>query len=274
MKINNLRASIGLRPYISRYWSWQDESELPPLLPGSGGELFFFYQHPATLFRSDLHQSSPQASLLLLPRNHIFRFQPNRAVSFIAVRFRTGALRHFSSLPECELIDTCTSAGDIWGTEGNMVEQQISETPHLTGRIQIIEQFLSAQLLRHRKPQCWLDTVTQQFYYQQLHYRQPSVSLSDLIEHYSLSSRHFQRMFKQNFGLSPKHFQRIIRVEAVTRHLLLNRQKNYLDAALAHGYYDQSHFIKDWRDVIGETPTHFFQEDNFRSHFYNPPLSD
>lgn len=269
MKVSNLRPGVLLRPYISRYWSWQAESVLPPLLPGCGGELFLYYREPVDLTLSNQQQYSQLISMLLLPRNHSFRFHSIRPASFIAVRFRTGALRHFCPQPEYELIDSCSSAADIWGLAGARFEQQIGEAANLAERVQLIERFLSARLQRHHKQQHrWLDTVTQQLYY-----RQRSISLSDLIEQYSLSTRHFQRVFKQNFGVSPKHLQRIIRIEAVTRHLLLNRQKDYLDTALAHGYYDQSHFIKDCRCFIGETPSRFFQENNFRAHFYNPSLA-
>jgi len=56
------------------------------------------------------------------------------------------------------------------------------------------------------------------------------------------------------------------------RHLLLARETDYLDAALARGYYDQAHFIHEFRALSGQTPTQLLTPETFMSHFYNPRL--
>ncbi|WP_058913874.1 helix-turn-helix domain-containing protein [Entomohabitans teleogrylli] len=93
----------------------------------------------------------------------------------------------------------------------------------------------------------------------------------ELVAQSGFSTRYFQQVFRQHFGVTPRHFRRIIRLEQLTRHLLLTRQRDYLDSALAYGYYDQSHFIHDFRHFTGATPSHFLQETNFSAHFYNYP---
>jgi AraC-like DNA-binding protein len=56
--------------------------------------------------------------------------------------------------------------------------------------------------------------------------------------------------------------------------LLLQRKRKYLDVALEHGYYDQSHFLKEFKNYVSEYPTSFLQEQNFMSHFYNEKLGN
>ncbi|GKX60156.1 helix-turn-helix domain-containing protein [Leminorella grimontii] len=266
MKLTELYPSPLLRGYISRYWSWQEEASLPPLLPGCGGEMFF-YQRPVEITRPGSKESERKTSALLLPRDAAFRFHAHAPISFIAVRFRTGALRHFCPLAETELIDVSLSPPEVWGKSAAELEQRLWETPRVDDKVQMIERFLLRQLTLNRKERhVWLDEAARRMYYQCNH-----ITQRDLVELSGFGERYFQKTFKNHFGVAPRHFQRIIRVEQLTRHLLLHRQKDYLSAALEYGYYDQSHFIKDFRFFIGDTPSRFLQESNFRSHFYNTP---
>lgn len=268
MKISGIKPNSILRKYISRYWLWEDEAELPPLLPGSGAELLFFYKNPADIVQSDGQEYKHASSALLLPRKGRMRLKPIPSFGFFSVRFRIGALRHFSPLPEHELIDRCLDAAEIWGHAGSIIEERIVAAENLDKKVEIIDSFLIEQLkINFKNDYEWLDVAVNQIYY-----ARNIAELGTLSKNYGICNRHLQRVFKNNFGLSLKYFQRIIRIEAVVRDLLLVRRSDYLGPALERGFYDQSHFIKDCKQFIGETPGRFFQEANFRSHFYNHPL--
>jgi AraC-like DNA-binding protein len=268
MKMSELYPSPVLRPWLSRYWTWQNEPYLPPLLPGTGAELFFWHPYQVGLSHSgapDIHQVR---SALLLPRDRVFRFHKiSPPVSFIAIRFQTGALRHFCRYQEAELTDTIVHPADIWGPDVCRLEQQLAEAGSVPEQVSRIESFLTAQLnLYHKHQYPWVDKVARQMYY---HHR--TMTLNEMVAESGFSNRYFQQIFRQQFGVTPHHFRRIIRLKQLTRHLLLARQRDYLDSALAFGYYDQSHFIHDFRHFIGVTPSRFLQETNFSAHFYNYP---
>lgn len=266
MKLCDFKPNPLLAPYINRYWSWQDECHLPDILPGSGAELFFYYQQPANKITVDSHIVTQASSVLIAPRTTRFQFQQHSPLSFISVRFKIGALRHFCPMPTIELTDKLYSVQDLWGNKGEQVLQQVCAAPSHASRIDIIEQFLMSQLainFKHEHP--WLDYAFHQIYYRQS-------TLDAVIDETHIGVRHFQRVVKQNSGVSPKYLQRIIKIQAVIRYLLLHKKTQYLDCILAHGYYDQSHFIKDFKHFTEQTPTDYFQDANFMSHFYNPPL--
>lgn len=266
MKLTELYPSLPLCNYVSRYWSWREEENLPPLLPGCGGELFF-YQRPVSLIKSNVDCATQPGCVLLLPRHGAFQFQLREPTSFIAVRFRTGALRHFSQMPEALMTDTCLSPLEIWGRRAAELEERLCEAPDATAQVVLLESFLLEQLALNKKTShMWLDEAVRRMYYQY-----QNITLDELIALSGFGTRYFQKLFNNHFGIAPRHFQRIIRFEQLIRYLLLNRQRDYLHAALEHGYYDQSHFIKDFRFFIDEVPSEFLQERNFCSHFYNTP---
>ena len=257
----------ALRPYISRYWSWDGEHELPVMLPGTGAELMFHYAAPVQIHKADGESGDLPRSVLLSPRGERFVLAAAAPVGFVSVRFRSGALRHFCQMPPGDLVDQCLSAVDIWGWAGREVEARLAEAGDLAARLRVIEGFLLAQWQACRQSRHdWLDEAFHQLYYCQ------TGGLDQVVAHSGVSIRQFQKVFKQHAGVSPKYFQRVARMEVIVRQLLVNRRHQYLDLALDSGFYDQAHFIKDFRRFAGETPSRFLRESNFCTHFYNPSL--
>jgi len=67
-----------------------------------------------------------------------------------------------------------------------------------------------------------------------------------------VSERQFERRFKARVGLTPKHFARLQRFERAVN--LARSAPSLSVAAQDAGYYDQSHFIRDFRGFVGVTP--------------------
>jgi len=65
------------------------------------------------------------------------------------------------------------------------------------------------------------------------------------------SERQFRRRFQEVAGIGPKVFSRIIRFQRALRAM---ERADPLPAALDCGYYDQAHFIHDFKSFAGETP--------------------
>lgn len=201
-------------------------------------------------------------------RRNAWQISPNPQTGFIAIRFRGGAFRHFCSYTADETHDRCLDVRDIWGKEGGRMTEQILEAETFPLRIAVIEQCLLRFLAKFRRDDIRIEHAIQCIYY-----GGPHVRFDAIKNELNISSRHFQRIFKNAMGISPKEFQRITRFQKTVKHLLLRKQSCYLDPALAFGYYDQAHFIKEFRAFAGETPAMFLQEKNFMAHFYNRSLS-
>jgi len=75
----------------------------------------------------------------------------------------------------------------------------------------------------------------------------------------NISSRELERKFKKNVGLSPKQIARIYHFQSVLH--LKNKSGSLTELAHTAGYYDQSHFIKEFRDIAGINPHSFFKEE-------------
>lgn len=267
MKLLNFKPNPYLRQYISRYWLWENEPDLPQILPGTGTELMFHYYEPfITKNQKDEVLIVPNCHIIS-PRSECYHLNRIKRSGFISVRFRAGAFRHFCRESNKDLIDSFIDINEIWGIKGQEFGERVIEAKNIEKRIVIIETFLMKFLEMYQHPKSWLDMAVEKVFYGCDAARLKEVS-SDLF----ISDRQLQRKFGEAVGVSPKNFQRISRFETVLKQLLLNQNKDYLTSALEHGYYDQSHFIKEFKEYVGESPSLFLQDKNFMSHFYNEKL--
>ncbi|MEM9000885.1 MAG: helix-turn-helix transcriptional regulator [Bacteroidota bacterium] len=79
------------------------------------------------------------------------------------------------------------------------------------------------------------------------------LTVKDIAQKHHVSMRHLQRKFKQYYGLSPKKLINIIRFKQLYKASVLQQKlpNDFLD----FGYYDQMHFIKDFRKHMGVLPS-------------------
>lgn len=81
------------------------------------------------------------------------------------------------------------------------------------------------------------------------------VKVGELSVRERISVRTLTRKFTERVGMSPKQYTRIVRFRAIMYYLLIYPEATWLDVTYRFGYYDQSHFIKDFQHFTGHSPT-------------------
>jgi AraC-like DNA-binding protein len=100
------------------------------------------------------------------------------------------------------------------------------------------------------------------------HDRRGLIRVDALAQHIGVTERQLQRLFLRDIGLSPKQFLRTIRFQEVLRALQAGTPTRWADLALRLGFYDQAHFIRDFKAFTGETPSQWlFEEDSLTAIF-------
>lgn len=86
------------------------------------------------------------------------------------------------------------------------------------------------------------------------------VRLRDLYSRHPMTPRQMRRRFEVVVGVSPKHFAKICQVNAVIRAMMENDSERLRSLALDHGFYDQAHFIRDFRRFVAMDPGRFLRD--------------
>ncbi|GBG01360.1 AraC family transcriptional regulator [Azospira sp. I13] len=271
MKTFHLLPTPELRPFIDRFWGWEaDSSEairLPMLLPGTGAELYFHYGTPFHC------ESSNGATNSSLSQGHLFcirckplTLMPNAGIGFIAVRFRIGMLHRFTPIPATELIDATPSVEDLWGLAGADLTRRLSYADNQRERIALIQTFLVGKL-REDSADLLIERGLSQLYR-----RSTGLTVDALATLAGLGRRQLERRWRAFSGQTPNDMRCLSRFQHTIRQLMLNPSADTTDVALASGYYDQAHFIHDFRSRVGSSPEKYLQLARSKTHFYNTPL--
>ncbi|MDD2491074.1 MAG: helix-turn-helix domain-containing protein [Bacteroidales bacterium] len=85
--------------------------------------------------------------------------------------------------------------------------------------------------------------------------------ITDIEGEFSVSPRTLQRQFIKRVGTSPKKLERIIRINRIWESINSDMGIDYQNIVFKGKYYDQSHFIRDFKEITGETPERFFKRD-------------
>jgi AraC-like DNA-binding protein len=134
-----------------------------------------------------------------------------------------------------------------------LLEQRVLAAWNHRQRASIVSQFI---LQRLTKTGGSADPVFNSI--RQILFSSAALSVAELSDNCFLSRRQFERKFLHYAGNSPKQFQRIARFNAVIKGFE-KRNQSLTKMAYDCGYYDQSHFIHDFRCFAGYSPKTFFR---------------
>ena len=84
-----------------------------------------------------------------------------------------------------------------------------------------------------------------------------TITIEEIQKQFFITERQVQRLFQKYIGLSPKFYCRIIRFNYIFQ-LLKEKPLSWLDVTHLSGYFDQSHFIRDFKAFTGEEPSNYF----------------
>jgi methylphosphotriester-DNA--protein-cysteine methyltransferase len=92
---------------------------------------------------------------------------------------------------------------------------------------------------------------------QQIRLSKGDIKIKELLSGLPISRDPFEKRFRKITGTSPKHFAAIIRLQNLIENY--SGAVSLTEAAYSAGYYDQAHFIKDFRSFTGQAPLDFFK---------------
>jgi AraC-like DNA-binding protein len=167
------------------------------------------------------------------------------------IRFRPGAFYPFVKTPVSAFTDRSLPLCEALGADAGALEAAML-TLDDDGMTEVAERFLRERL-PERDPNvtlinsivdCIVDDRT-------------ILRVDDLVAHFSLSKRTLQRLFSQYVGVTPKWVIQRYRLQEAAQQLAEGVTGDSSALALSLGYYDQAHFIKDFKAVIGSTPAEY-----------------
>lgn len=200
-------------------------------------------------------QKKGEVDFMLQPKSVVVGLQSasvlldiNKSHKAVRIGFHPGGMYRFLGFSMAEMIDGSFDASDIFGNEIQEVNNKLQEAKNFDEIKEVIEQFLlgKVKLLKRALP---FDNAMLELL--RLNGNVPIEQIASLA---CVSLRQFERLSKERIGLPPKVYARLARFSKAYR---LRENFPHLSwTSIAHecGYFDQMHFIRDFKEFAGITP--------------------
>jgi AraC-like DNA-binding protein len=155
-------------------------------------------------------------------------------------------------LPMHHLANAVIELDDLLGAEVRRLAERLYELPGWAERFDLLDAVLAARLAEARPA-----SPAVEWAWGRLRTTHGAVAVEALAEEIGWSRRHLGVRFREQIGLPPKLLGRILRFDRVVALLGRSEPERWAEVAYDCGYYDQSHFNRDFRQFAGATPTDF-----------------
>lgn len=252
-----LRPSARLSPYVAYFFALENEvgPGEPPfevnVLPVPHAQMVFSYGDES--FERDMGgplKSSPGYAITGYTTRTVAYSNPGR-LGVVMAGFHPWGLAPFTDFPLKQATDRNIELHRAFSGVPEL-EERIRKARRSDERIAHIEAFL---LMNLRKPA--LDEAMVSVCKEAMA-QQGRITVAQLAAHAGLSTRQLQRRFADRIGTEPKLFLELIRFQRAFE--LMDQggaSPDWIAIADAAGFYDQSHFIKDFKSFTGLAPTDY-----------------
>lgn len=213
-------------------------------------ELIFHYHGEFNELLAGKHQDDSFRAGVHGQTDQFRRFIVKDSFGIFGVFLFPYALKTVFGIPASAFTNELPALHSILGGQEDGLTERIICAKGTNERVELISKFL----LRRKNIPARKEIA---FAVRQIIDQCGNVNVSALSEQCFISHRQFERNFKEHTGFSAKTFSRIIRFNS----LLGNYKREEISltqVALDFGYYDQSHFIHDFKLFSGYSPGTYF----------------
>jgi AraC-like DNA-binding protein len=172
----------------------------------------------------------------------------------MGIRFRAAGGFALLGIPMAELAGAVVELDDLLGRGPVRVQERLQEAPSVEARFEILEQFVLDRVRRAKAPSAPVAAAVET-----IGRTQGTARMADLRRDLGVSDTRLVQAFKKEIGLAPKRFARVVRLQAVLERLQAEDGVPWAALAQDFGFFDQAHFVRDFRELTGASPTEFLR---------------
>ncbi|MDO5968599.1 helix-turn-helix transcriptional regulator [Flavivirga aquimarina] len=250
-----------LSAFVKFYWTlevpFDPNNQKQKIIPDGCIEMTFNFKDKIKRYTSQKDYIIHPNAMIMGQRTKSYFIEPMGDVDSFAICFYPYGFSNFVSTPLENLVDVETPIESLFGEiPAKELEQKIIQASNTKERIEIIEAFLLDKLNQNRTIENLVKTTVDS-----LQAANGSNSINKILKDDLSKRRQLERNFKKQIGISPKQLGKVLRLQTALK-MILNDKESLTNIAYESEYFDQAHFIKDFKEFIGTTPKEFLGNEN------------
>ncbi|MEZ2337884.1 helix-turn-helix domain-containing protein [Mucilaginibacter sp. RCC_168] len=241
-----------LKPFVKNYWTCRHDADVMEVMYPSGCiELCIDISSNDTIrHRGNNSMKVPDLEVLghwTIPTMAALK----KGNTCIITRFQPYASSLFFPNPASDFTNESIDLCNIFYKESDDFYNRLMEQRSIEHKVAVLETFLIQRLINNKKNNRQLKLVEHLCSYVS---NTDSFDIQNLSAYYGFSERYIQKLFMDWIGITPQKFFSVHRFNR-SLELLRSSQASLTSIAFECGYYDQAHFIKEFKSYTGLTPS-------------------
>jgi AraC-like DNA-binding protein len=158
-----------------------------------------------------------------------------------------GASAFLRGTPAEALSNELVDLEALWGRQGATLRERLLEQPTPHGKLAVLAHAVATNIDDAQQPDQAVARAARCL--------ERGDTVSETADTIGLTQRSLSRRFRAAIGLSPKQYARAARLRRLINYINVTDEVDWAEAAVATGFYDQSHLIHEFRDLTGILPT-------------------
>ncbi len=265
MMYEQIAPSDDIRYLVEYFWLADSQGDATvvrqKIIPDGYAEIILHYGDPWRINMDGVWRTQSRYLLAGQIRNYFYLENTGRS-GMIGIKFKPAALYHLFELNMAAVVDKVPELTAAIGSEALPFIEMVDLSKNGKELIRQLDRHLT-QLIQGCKPL----NMTIDKALDMLIASNGLIGMGEIHQKSGVSERQLERLFKKYVGLSPMFFSRIIRHSYIFR-LMKEGDRSWTDIALTSGFFDQSHFIKNFREFTGENPSQYLFDDPSLANFF------
>lgn len=183
-------------------------------------------------------------------------------VEVFAIRFKPDALYNIFGVPASEFSERFEDMALVLPKDFQDFCHRMKEEKSMNRLVSKAENYLLKCLSQNNYRFSYVNKAAE------LIRRSAAMKIENITDQVFISERQLERGFKEKVGISPKQYMRISRINKALKLLMQHKKYDLTSIAYHCGYFDQAHFIKDFKNITGQSPSIFMKRRN--EYFVSP----
>lgn len=255
MKLEFINPIYELKPYITKIWLFEDNHGFlnhgTLIAPNAKPKIIIPIKNSIATTDSAKTDVCNEGDIRFIGvrDSPVTLSMPQGVSQSIGLEFTSESAYRFLNIPMNEIANSTCSFADLYGKSGKVLLEEIANCEKIHGKLYLLQKFLLNKLLEN-------NTDNQIINYS-INFLSESAGLADLKmleKKTGYSNRYLEILFKRHLGISPKTFATIVRFRIFYKFWSGMANSNSETANIYNFYYDQAHFIKEFKRYTGKTP--------------------